>query len=321
MRRTQQLRIVSLLPSATEIVSAIGLSECLVGVTHECDHPPGISSLPHLTASKINHESMSSREIDHAVRAQLDGHGSIYDLDESALARLAPDLILTQELCEVCAVSYKTVASAARACAADAEIVSLEPNTIEDIFSNILTVGSLTGLPNGAEELVNKLRTRIGDLGRRSAEIEGKPRVMMLEWLDPPFSPGHWVPEQAEAAGGVCVLGSAGEKSVTTTYPASVESNADVMVFIPCGYGIADILRQLGSTVFPESLREMKAVRDGNLWAVNASAYFSRPGPRVVEGAEILAKVLHPAEFGTPEPFEAVKIDPSTINFAGSAAG
>jgi iron complex transport system substrate-binding protein len=318
---TDKLRIISLLPSATEIVCAIGLAEYLVGVTHECDHPASVSSLPHLTASRIVHEEMSSAEIDHAVRSQLGGHGSIYSLDEDLLAELAPDLIITQELCEVCAVSYKTVSAAARVCVGGPEIVSLEPNTVEEIFSNILTVAELAGRSDSGTTLVTALRSEIDKLRKKTKRIEKKPRVMMLEWLDPPFSPGHWVPEQVEAAGGICVLGSKGAKSVTTTYAAIAESNADVLVFIPCGYGIADILRQLDSTVFPETVRKMPAVRDGNLWAMDASAYFSRPGPRVVEGAAKLAKILHPQIFGAPNEDEAVRIDASTLKFADSATG
>ncbi len=311
-----RIKIISLLPSATEIVCALGLGEDLVGVTHECDFPPGIGSRPHLTASKINHERSTSREIDHAVRSQLDGHGSIYTLDEDLLAELSPDLILTQELCEVCAVSYRTVSAAARMCAANAEIVSLEPNTIEDIYSNILTVGEVAGVRETAEDLVLLLRERFEDLKAITCGLN-RPRVMMLEWLDPPFTPGHWVPEQVEAAGGFCLLGEAGQKSSTTTYPAVAESNADVLVLIPCGYSTADILRQLEITFFPEVLRHLPAIRNDNVWAMDASAYFSRPGPRVIDGAEVLAKILHPEILGAPTELEAVRIDITALKFSG----
>src|SRR5436309_6358887 len=195
-------RIVSLLPSATEIVCALGLEDSLVGVTHECDFPASVVGLPVLTASRISHAQMSSREIDHAVRSHLDGHGSIYDLDERLLAELKPDLIITQELCEVCAVSYKTVMQAARVLDADARVVSLEPNNIRDIFANVRTVGGLTGTEAEADALVSDLTARLDALADACAGIESRPRTLVLEWLDPPFSPGHWVPEQVAFAGG-----------------------------------------------------------------------------------------------------------------------
>src|SRR3982751_981519 len=210
-------RIVSLLPSATEIVCALGLEENLVGVTHECDFPPTVVGKPVLTASRISHQTMSSREIDHAVRSQLDGHGSIYELDERLLAELRPDLVITQELCEVCAVSYKTVLEAARLLEADARVVSLEPNTIQDIFANIRTVGELTGRSAEADALVSELTVRLDSLAVLLTQVETRPRTLVLEWLGPPFAPGHWVPEQVAFAGGDASFGAAGEKSRVAT--------------------------------------------------------------------------------------------------------
>lgn len=318
MNPSTEKNIVSLLPSATEILCALGLRGRLAGVTHECDFPDGVSSLPHLTASKITHGTMSSKEIDHAVRTSLDGHGSIYELDEELLGSLDPDLIITQELCEVCAVSYSTVRRAARKSTSGATVVSLEPNTISDIFENILAVGELAGAETAASELVRSLELRIAKLAERTAHIENRPRVMMLEWLDPPFAPGHWVPEQVRIAGGIPAMGSPGEKSVATTFRDVAESNAAVLVLIPCGYTTEDILLQIPRTTFPAVFGSLPAVRDGMVWALDASAYFSRPGPRVVRGAEILAKILHPEIFGPPEPEEAVPVDRNEIRFSGS---
>lgn len=309
-------KIVSLLPSATEIVCSLGLRDSLVGVTHECDHPAGVAAKPHLTASRIIRSSMNSREIDHAVRSSLDGHGSIYDLDEEQLRELDPDLIITQELCEVCAVSYETVRKAARRYTADATVVSLEPNTLEDIFQNILEVGDLAGVSDRAGTVVDSLRQRLEDLRRRTSSITGRPRVMMLEWLNPPFAPGHWVPEQVEAAGGFSVMGKPGAKSATTTFDEIVESKAEIMILIPCGYDTAGIIEQLGRTEFPSAIKDLPAVRNGQVWALDASAYFSRPGPRVVDGAEIIAKIFHPSEFGSPDRTEAVRLEPSSIRFS-----
>jgi len=306
-----ELKIASLLPSTTEIVCALGLEKNLVGITHECNFPPTIAEKPHLTASRISHETMSSREIDHAVRSNLDGHGSIYDLDEKLLEQ--PDLILTQELCEVCAVSYKTVQKAAKIFVADAKVVSLEPNTVADIFENIKTVGELCGASETAKKVAANLRNRIDEVRAKTEKLTNRPKVFMLEWLEPPFAPGHWVPEQVEIAGGDCLLGKAGEKSQTTTYEAIFESKPEILVLIPCGYYTEDILRQLQSTKFPANWREMPAVKNNNVWALDAGAYFSRPAPRVVDGAEILAKIFHPQIFGEPSKLEAVRCQ---INFA-----
>ncbi|MCU1288038.1 MAG: hypothetical protein JWN60_267 [Acidobacteria bacterium] len=310
------MKIASLLPSATEIVCALGLSENLVGITHECDFPASIINKPHLTASRISHETMSSAEIDHAVRSQLDGHGSIYDLDTERLEELKPDLIITQELCEVCAVSYKTVLKAAKMYVADAQVVSLEPNTIADIFDNILTVGELTNTKEKAETVVAELRARLGKVSAQTRSIEKRPRVFMLEWLEPPFAPGHWTPEQVEIAGGLCLMGEAGKKSVTTTYREIYESKPEIIVLVPCGYYTEDILRQLPQTQFPAYFKELPAFQNDEIWALDASAYFSRPAPRVVDGAEILAKIFHPEIFGAPTGAEAVRISKDLVKYA-----
>lgn len=311
------MKIASLLPSTTEIVCALGLEDSLVGITHECDFPASVMGKPHLTESRISHETMTSKEIDHAVRSQLDGHGSIYDLNEKLLAELNPDLILTQELCEVCAVSYKTVQKAARMYAADAAVVSLEPHTLEDIFANIVTVGELTATKDKAEDLVESLRRRVEAVRAKTQDL-ARPRAFMLEWLEPPFAPGHWVPQQVEAAGGQCLLGTAGERSVAIDYRQIFEARPDVIVLVPCGYYTADTLRQLGSTIFPSNWSEIPAVLSDNIWALDATSYFSRPAPRVVDGIEILAKIFHAGIFGEPLEKEAVRVPRETLKFETS---
>jgi iron complex transport system substrate-binding protein len=301
-------RIVSLLPSATEIVCALGLEEQLVGITHECDYPASIADRPRLTASRISHETMTSAQIDHAVRSQLDGHGSIYDLDEVALRALEPDLILTQELCDVCAVSYRTVEQAARLFETDVRVVSLEPNTIRDILANITTVGELTGRVAAAAELVQKLSARVDRVAAALADVQARPRTLMLEWLEPPFAPGHWVPEQVAIAGGDHAFGRAGQPSLVTTAEQIREYGPEVIVMIPCGYYKEDILRQLPQSNLPAGWADLPAVRSGDVWAVDATSYFSRPGPRVLDGIEILARILHPEVFGAPAESEAARV-------------
>ena len=306
-KELNSIRIASLLPSATEIVCALGLEANLVGVTHECDFPPSVKTKPHLTQSRISHETMTSAEIDAAVREQLTGADSIYKLDEKLLHQLQPDLILTQELCDVCAVSYEEVQRAARMHTADAKVVSLEPTTVDEIFENVRLVGELCGVAERAEDYVLNLQNRLAFLAEKTADVK-RPRTLMLEWLEPFFAPGHWVLEQVKIAGGDCSFGNLGKPSTTTTIEAIADYTPEKIVLIPCGYYIADIVRQLPQTNFPPAWFDLPAVKNNEVWAVDASAYFSRPAPRVVDGAEILAKILHPNIFGAPTETQAVRI-------------
>jgi iron complex transport system substrate-binding protein len=314
MMTTRAPRIVSLLPSATEIVCALGLADSLVGVTHECDYPSGVERKPQLTASRISHQAMSSAEIDHAVRSQLDGHGCIYDLDEVRLRALAPDVILTQQLCDVCAVSYRTVHQAARRLDADVTVVSLEPTTIADILANIVTVGAMTGRDAQADALVGGLHARLDALAASVSGVTRRPRTLVLEWLEPPFAPGHWVPQQVGVAGGDPGFGTAGGVSRTTTAEEISAYAPEVIVLAPCGFYAADTLRELPRARLPAGWSELPAVRAGNVWAVDATSYFSRPGPRVIDGAEILARILHPDVLGSPEQRHAQRVPPELMH-------
>ena len=313
MSSNEKPSIVSLLPSATEIVAELGLTDNLVAVTHECDFPVGVERKPHITASRINHESMTSHEIDQHVRSQLDGHNTIYDLNDELLARLNPDVILTQELCDVCAVNYEIVKKSAKVYAADARIVSLEPTTINEIFENIETVAEVCGVEEIGVKAVESLRTRVEALSR--VVYDSRPNVFMLEWLDPPFAPGHWVPEQVELAGGNCLLGEPGKKSITLSFEQVIESDPDILCLIPCGFTIEDIERHLETTAFPAGLKSTKAFRNNRIYALDATSYFSRPGPRVVEGAEILAAVIHPESREMPLNTQAIQIDVTRLTF------
>jgi len=295
------VRIASLLPSATEIVYALGLGDELVGVTHECDWPPEATSKPVLTRSVHDLGARTPGEIHRLVEGTIHGGSSLYELDEAALADVRPDLILTQELCRVCAVSYREVNAVARAIDADITVVSLEPSSIEGILETITTVGAMTEAEDEAIELVEELRERLAGvtqrvLDRRDGGHRG-PRVVAVEWLDPPFASGHWVPEQVRRAGGWELLGREGERSVETTWDAIAEVDPDRLVLMPCGYHVEDGLTAWRATPRPPGWEELTAVRSGDVRLVDGSAYFSRPGPRVVDGVELLAELFDPEGF------------------------
>jgi iron complex transport system substrate-binding protein len=291
-------RIVSLLPSATEIVAALGLADRLVAVTHECDFPPDVvAGVPRITTNLLPPEVSGSREIDAAVRSAVGrGHG-LYALDEPLLAQLEPDLILTQELCEVCAVSYPTVLQAARTAggAGGPLVVSLEPHTIADVLATIQLVARLAGVDADGDRLASDLSDRLDRLPGRAPGPEParrRPRVAVLEWLDPPFAPGHWVPEQVELAGGESVIGRAGERSRESSWETVAAEDPDVVVLGLCGFDLERSLAEWAAFQAPEPLTRTSAWGDGQLWAIDGSAYVSRPGPRLVDGAEILAVIL-----------------------------
>lgn len=300
------MRIVSLLPSATEIVAALGLSGELVGVTHECDWPPEIVGTPVMTRSVFDLSSTSGAEIHKLVSDAVHGGSSLYALDEVALEAAKPDLILTQELCEVCAVSYRQVNEVARAIDAEITVVSLEPISIEGIFNTISTVGAMTDTEDAAVELVESLRTRLGIVETRAHERrqEGHepPRIVALEWLDPPFAVGHWVPEQIRRAGGWDLLGQDGEKSQETDWRAVSEVDPEMIVLMPCGFHLRETVAEWERTPRPVLWAKIEAVRRGNVFAVDGSAYFSRPGPRVIDGIEMLAEIFDPDAFVDTSP-------------------
>ncbi len=300
------MRIVSLLPSATEIVFALGLGDELVGVTHECDWPPEAAEIPAVTRSTHDLADTSSREIDKMVGEAIHGGSSLYELDDAALEALEPDLILTQELCEVCAVGYREVNEVARAIDADVTVVSLEPTSVEGVLNSISTVGAMTDAEESAVDVVADLRERLQKLETRLAERrergQAPVRVVGLEWLDPPFALGHWVPEQVRRAGGWDLLGREGERSVRTTWDAVREVDPEMLVLMPCGFHLAETVAEWERTPKPAFWRELEAVRRGQVFAVDGSAYFSRPGPRVIDGIGLLAEIFDPDGFVETSP-------------------
>lgn len=300
------MRIVSLLPSATEIVCAIGLEDELVGVTHECDWPPSIVGRPVVTRDagpQAGREDApaSSRSIHDRVTAAVHAGSSLYALDEDVLRSLEPDLILTQDLCRVCAVGSEAVGEAVRRLDADIEVVSLEPTSIEGVFHTITTVGAMAEVEDAAIDLVESLRERLVAVERRVAERREAghrpPRVVALEWLDPPFAVGHWVPEQIRRAGGWDLLGADGAKAREITWDAVADVDPELLFLMPCGYHLADTVRDWSSAPKPVWLADLPAARRGAIVAVDGSAYFSRPGPRLIDGIELLAEVMDPAGF------------------------
>ncbi|HEX7948757.1 MAG TPA: cobalamin-binding protein [Candidatus Limnocylindrales bacterium] len=289
------------MPSATEIVFALGLGDELVGVTHECDFPPEAAGKPVMTRSVNDLASASSRDIHRLVSAAVHGGSSLYALDEDALADAHPDLILTQELCPVCAVSYREVNEVARAIDAAMTVVSLEPTSIEGILHTITTVGAMTESEDTALDLVELLRERLNSIEQvvqaRRDDGQRAPRVVGLEWLDPPFAVGHWVPEQIRRAGGWDLLGADGEPSRQTDWEAIGEVDPEMLLVMPCGFHLAETVQSWEGLARPPGYRELAAVRRDQVFALDGSAYFSRPGPRVIDGIELLAEIFDPAAF------------------------
>ena len=302
------MRIVSLLPSATEIAHFVGVGDVLVGVTHECDYPPGVENLPRLTSTSIDQRSMTSAEIDAVVGERLTDSESIYSLDAKLLEELNPDLVLTQGLCDVCAVSSNVVAQAAAALPEMPRVLSMNPTTLNEVLDVTIEVGDAVG--RGVEA-----RAKVTTLRERLARIEGtvaglpRPRVGCIEWLDPPFSAGHWVPEMVRLAGGEELFARAGEPSKRLSWEEVFGAAPEVLVLMPCGFDAARAAGEARALPEMPGWEDLPAVKNGRVWAVDANSYYSRPAPRLVEGVEILARILHPEVFPeVPEPEAAARL-------------
>jgi iron complex transport system substrate-binding protein len=293
------VRIVSLVPNATEIVCALGLGDALVGVSHDCDFPPEIRGKPVLSQAVVSAGARSAA-IDSRIREAVHSGTSVYHLDAQALARLDPDLILTQELCTVCAPSYTLVTKAAKLLDSDVKIVSLEPHRLRDVLDNIRLVGELTGTEPRAQAFVEGLEARITAVAARDAGAPRdartlRPRVVCLEWMDPIYVGGHWVPEMVDIAGGFDVLGRPGEASRVVEWEEVVAARPEVLVLMPCGYDIARTRAELETLTARPGWRELPAAQAGRVFLTDASSYLNRPGPRLVHGLEILAWAINPA--------------------------
>ncbi len=293
-------RIVSLLPSATEIVCALGLRERLVGISHECDYPPSVRGLPVLTATNVDPHA-SSGEIDRQVRALVGQGLSVYRIDEAKLQALAPDLIVTQDVCEVCAVSFEDVQKATCALlGAPVTLCSLSPLKLKDVLDDVVRVAEAAGVPERGHTLRTELEARLSRVASRTAS---RPRrtTLFLEWLDPPMVAGHWTPELLRIAGGEPILGHDGAPTGAVAWPCIMDADPEVLILAPCGFPIAQTKSELSTLRARPGFDQLRAVRSGQVYMVDGNQFFNRPGPRLVESAEIAATAIHPELFaGAP---------------------
>ena len=288
------MRICSFLPSTTEIVYELGLGDSLVGVTHECNYPPEVKDKKTVIMSFLDHKKLSSKEIDDLVTKNAAEGKSTYLVDKEALKEANPDIILTQKLCEVCAVSGNQVAEAVEVLGHQPEIISLEPTTIDEIFDTITIIGEATGTQDKAKEITDSLRARVEKVRAALENERDRPRVFCLEWLDPPFVGGHWVPEMVELAGGENGIGKPGEPSFKVGWEEIVEFAPQMLFIMPCGFDIEKTINELDVVTSKDEWFALPSTNRGEIYIVDANSYFSRPGPRIVDGLEILARAIHP---------------------------
>lgn len=290
-------RIVSLIPSATEIVCALGFEADLVGRSHECDYPPSVLSLPILTEPKLDVNG-NSREIDDRVKAILRDAVSVYRVFDDRLNDLKPDIIVTQAMCEVCAVSLEEVQRVTREClSAPAELVSLEPNALEAVFADIQRVADALHAPERGAAKIAEMRQRMEGIAARSRKQLNKPTVALVEWIDPLMAAGNWMPELVEMAGGVNLFGAAGQHSPWLEWDDLWASDPDVIVILPCGFAIERARSEMPALTRQPGWATLRAVREGRVYLTDGNQYFNRPGPRLVESLEILAEIFHPQTF------------------------
>jgi iron complex transport system substrate-binding protein len=300
------MRICSLLPSATEILFALGLGDCVVGVTHECDFPPEASKKPPLIRPRVDPQAEPG-EIDRQVTQLVSRGESIYAVDAELLESLSPDLIVTQDLCHVCAASPDDLATALTRMRRQPRVLSLTPHSLRDVWDDIRRIGDATHRQREAQGLAVSLEQRVAAIEAKAARTSRRLKVLCLEWLDPFYVGGHWVPEMVRKAGSEDVLGRAGEPSFRTAERDIAESGAELIVVMPCGYNLTRSVKEFCWERLPESLRDVPAVRERRAYAVDANSYFSRPGPRLADGVALLAHLFHPEMFSDAVPAGAFR--------------
>ena len=307
-------RIVSFLPSATEMICALGLTDRLAGVTHERDYPPEVGDKPIVVRSALAIDTMGQSEIDAAVAERLGQGRSLYQVDERLLQGIAPDLIVTQDLCQVCAPSGNEVAQVLGSLPTKPKILWLTPKSLEQIFENLRELGAATDRLQQAEEIIADGRDRLKRIAARTSRLTARPRVFCMEWIDPVYCSGHWVPEMVGIAGGIDELGRTGADSVRIPWSAVLRWAPEVLIVMPCGCELAKAAEQARQLFGYAGASELPAVRNGRVYAVDANSYFARPGPRIVEGTELLAHLLHPSVFewrGPSDAFLRLQDDPA----------
>ncbi|MGI8878477.1 MAG: ABC transporter substrate-binding protein [Candidatus Limnocylindria bacterium] len=297
------MRIASLVPAGTEIVCALGARDQLVAVTHDCDHPEDVRALPRLTRTTVP-RGASSSEIDGLVRSAGERGESTFHLDGDAMRAARPDIIVGQTICRVCAITFEQLPASLSAAPV---VVPLVATSLEGVFADIRGVGAALGLDGRAERVVAGLRARIAAIGH-ALEGAPRPRVVCLEWTEPLFQGGHWVPEQVDAAGGTDLLGVAGERSRELAWDDVVAADPDVVVVMPCGFGAKRAIDETATLAAQPGWQDLAAVRAGRVYAVDGAAYFSRPGPRVVDGIEVLAGLFHPSRVPAPLAAAATRV-------------
>ncbi len=306
------MRIISFLPSATEIAYALGLEEHIVGVTHECDYPRQVKKKPVVVRSSIDTSVLTPAEIDVAISQHLKDGKSLYQVDEALLRELAPDMILTQDLCQVCAPSGDEVSRVLPMLSPPAHVVWLTPKNLTDIFTTIVQVGKETGTHDEADELVASLRSRVEAVSSKRNAWQLHPRVFCMEWLTPPYCSGHWMPELVELAGGVDGLAEKGKPSLRIPWERVVEYAPEVLILNPCGYDLEGTVNQAHLLTQHPGWSKIPAVKTGRVYAVDANSYFARPGPRVVDGLELLATLIQPEHFewlGSGDAYQPLSAD------------
>jgi iron complex transport system substrate-binding protein len=294
------MKMVSLFPAATEMLCLLGFSDELVGVSHECDEPGFVRSLPKVTRCKIRSD-LSSGQIDQAVREQLATGESLYEIDGELLRSLKPDVIVTQTLCNVCAVDDSAIDSALGSMRSSVRVIALQPMGLEDVLRSILDIGSDLSVPNQARDIVDGLRQRIAKVRDSVCGVDKLASTVMLEWIDPLFSAGHWSPELIRLAGGQEKIGIESQPSRTIAWQEVVQADPDVLLIACCGYGIERTKQDLPILAKHPGFSELSAVRSGRLYLGDGNAYFNRPGPRLIDTLELIGHALHPARYQLPQ--------------------
>ena len=291
-------RIVTTLPSATEIVALLGLEDKLVGITHECDYPPSVRKKPTVLRSVFDSNRMTNREIDDSVMVRVENGEPIYEIDEALLRSLEPDLIITQELCEVCATPLRQVSTIIARLESTPQVLSLAPHHLGDVLCNILRVGEATGTLSRAKEIVSEFQKRI-DVVKERCSVAQKLSAVCLEWIDPIYCSGHWMPEMVSYAGGIELLGRLGEPSMMVSWDQVLRADPDVILVSVCGYNVNKTLGELSTLTNRTDWENLHAVINGRVYVLDGASYFSRPGPRLIDGLEIIAFLLHPELFAS----------------------